>query len=703
MQFDITANAKPTIMNIRLTLLFLMALLIGCSNNTKIEKLELSTDNPFNVALNKPIDYANVTADHIKSYVDFEIDNAVQDIENIKSLDNLSFENTFAPYDRVTNDLGKAGSNAFMLYWVSTDSIVRANGLKGNQKIDSLLTAIASDKVLYKTLQSYANSENGMALKGHKKVLVVEVIDKFKQSGVNLSIKDLETYKQLSAEISELSAQFSTNMNTAKEVFVLDEAQADGLPENFKDKYRLENGGYEVPIINATSGPVMSNAVSSKVRKTYATKKANIAADKNLSILDSLVSKRYQLGKIMGYESYADYSLQPKMAKTPDRVWDFINGLVSESKAKALQDVEVLKTVRNYDLNTPNDDSKINPWDIAYYNNMLLKTKYKVDNEKMRDYLPMDACLDGMLKLYQELLGLEFKKVDNASVWHEDVKMYEVYEGEKLKGRFYLDLYPRPNKETWFYAVPLTLGSQKANGYEVPEAMLLGNFTKPTDKLPSLLSFGELNTLFHEFGHIVNCMSYEGEYFTLSNIKSDFVEAMSQIFENWIDDYDILSSFAKHYQTGEVFPKDLFDSKRNAKNVSSGLSAQSVLRYCIYDMNLYDIYNPKQPVDTDQLWKDIDTKMGVMQSYIEGTHPQASWIHINTNPVYMYGYLWSEVYAQDMFTVFEKNGLRDSKTGINYRKLILANGSQRDIVEAVEEFLGRPSNNKAYIKSLGLE
>ena len=240
-------------------------------------------------------------------------------------------------------------------------------------------------------------------------------------------------------------------------------------------------------------------------------------------------------------------------------------------------------------------------------------------------------------------------------------------------------------------------------GYEVPVSMLLGNFTRPTDKLPSLLSHNELSTLFHEFGHIVEGMSYNGEFSTQGNSKADFAEAMSQIFENWIFDYDILSSFAKHYETGEVFPKDMFDSMISAKNVSSGLGAQGSLRRCIYDMNLYDKYNPETPFDTDQLWRDIDKQMGVMNSYIEGTHTQASWIHINTHPVYMYGYLWSEVFAQDMFTVFEKNGLKDQATGLRYRNLILSNGNQRDILEAVEEFLGRPSNNEAYIKSLGLE
>jgi thimet oligopeptidase len=308
-----------------------------------------------------------------------------------------------------------------------------------------------------------------------------------------------------------------------------------------------------------------------------------------------------------------------------------------------------------------------------------------------------------MFDIYQTLLGFEFRKVENPSVWQKEVEMYEVYEGKQLKGRFYLDLYPRPNKETWFYGVELTFGKATPKGYEVPVAMLLGNFTRPTETTPSLLSLRELNTLFHEFGHIVNKMSYTGEFSSQSESKSDFVESMSQLFENWLWDYDILSSFAKNYKTGEVFPKATFDNMLKAKNLSSGFSAISQQRSALYDMNLYDKYDPKNKVSTDQLWQNIDDQLGVMNFYVPGTHYQASWIHINTHPVYYYGYLWSNVYAEDMFTLFEKNGLKDPKTGLRYRKLILANGTQRDINEAVEEFLGRPSNNEAYIKSLGLE
>jgi thimet oligopeptidase len=694
---------KPTTMTLKLTSLMIAMLLLGCANDTTTKKLKMAEGNPFNVALNEPIKYANVTADHISSYVNVVMGNAAQDISKIIAQENLTFENTFKAQDRISNSLIKASNNVYMLYQTSPDSLIRAAGLKAGEKMGVLFTDIGANRASYKTLQKFADSKEGRALEGLEKELMKKSLDGYKQSGVNLNEKDLATYKRLNKEISGLANQSSTNMNSHEVTLILDEKQANGLSDNFKETYRQADGSYKIPVIQANVKPIMENATSSDIRLAFATKKANIAADKNVTILDSLISKRNQLGKLMGFEAFAGLRLQSNMAKKPKRVWDFLNGLVEAAKPKALKDIEVLKNFRNERMNTPNDTSPIKPWDVSYYKSQLLKTKYNLDNEKMREYFPMEASLDGMLTLYQELLGLEFKKVENPSVWHEDVSMYEVYENGKLTGQFYLDLYPRPNKEAWFYSVPITWGRQFENGYEIPSALLLCNFTKPTDVRPSLLDFTELKTLFHEFGHIANMMAYEGPYTGLYWVKDDFAEGLSQIFENWIDDIDIISAFARHYETGEVFPKEMFDNRLKAKNESSGLNATFWLRKALYDLTIYDKYNPTNPVNTDELWNDIDAKLGIINMHIADTHPQASWTHINGNPVYNYGYIWSEVYAQDMFTEFKKNGLRDTETGIRYRKLILANGDQRDNDEAVEEFLGRPTNNKAYIRSLGLE
>lgn len=658
--------------------------------------------NPFLVDVNVPIDYATVSAKDLEEYANHTLIEVTTMIASIKKQKSTTFLNVFKAMDDIHHKIGTTKNNCYMLYWVSPDSLIRTKGLSRYQMLDSLSTSIYSDKDLYAKMLRFKPSKSYKKLLGNKKILVDDMIRDFERSGVNLDNEKLLKFKTLTSEINQLSSQYTDNMNASNEILAIDEKGATGLPEQFKSKYKVGENKYEIPIINATVGTVLSNAANEQTRKAYYFKFYNRASDKNLEILDSLIHKRNELANIMGYQSYAAYNLVPKMAKDPKTVWAFLNDLVNQSKEKAKADIKILENEKKKEFKNQ-ENITLQAWDLGFYKNQILKEQFQVNSEELRVFLPMEQCLKGMFDIYQKLLGLEFIKVENPSVWHKEVEMYNVYEGKKLKGRFYLDLYPRPNKETWFYGVELTAGKATDKGYEIPVSMMLGNFNRATETLPSLLSIKELNTLFHEFGHIVNDMSYDGEFSSQSSSKGDFGEAMSQLFENWLWDYDILSSFAKHYKTGEVLPKATFDNMLKAKNVSSGLTAISQLKSALYDMNLYDKYDPKIPFSTNKLWQDIDRELDVKSFYVPGTHYQASWIHINTHPVYYYGYLWSNVYAQDMFTVFEKNGLKDSKTGLRYRKLILANGSQKDIVKAVEEFLGRPSNNKAYIKSLGLE
>lgn len=678
--------------------LLLLAFLIACTQGPEPD--DKMQENPFFTKLNDPIQYDSVKPKHIKEYAELTLKASEVVLARIKEVKSPDFENIFVAYDDVVNDIRKASSNCFMLYWVSPDSLSRSEGLAGYQLLDSLSTSIAADSALYGQMVVYAKSKAYGKLKGPQKIFVDDVMKSFEHAGVNLDPERLKRFKELTAEITDLSAQYSINMNTANEVLVLDEASAAGLPDNFKEGYKVIDSRYEIPVIPATRRPVLNNASDKKTRKAYLMKYQNRASDTNLDILDDMVRKRHELALLMDYDSYASYRISRKMAKDPETVWKFLNDLIERSKEKALLDHETLMKQRNRESGITNT-TPINPWDVGYLRNQILLTEYQVDHELIRAYLPMERCLTGMIQIYEELLGLEIRKVENPAVWHEEVILYEVWEEGSLKGRFYLDLYPRPNKESWFYGVDLTPGKFTDQGYEVPVCLLLANFTRPTGSVPSLLSHSELQTLFHEFGHIMDNMSYHGEFASQADSKDDFVESMSIIFENWIWNYSMLSTFARHYETDEVLPKPLFDNMLKAKNITSGLDAQRSLRNCVYDMMLYDTFNPKSPIKTDEMWKEIDQQMA-LPMYIEGTHPQASWIHINTHPTYYYGYLWADVYAQDMFTVFQEKGLTTTDTGIRYRQLILANGTQRDIVDAVEEFLGRPSNNEAYIESLGL-
>lgn len=658
----------------------------------------LAADNPMLAATNDPIDFASVTAANVSDYAEAVLAGVEARAEAIRTQEEPTFDNIMHPLDRIYRDLYVSANHSWMLYWVSPDEAVRDAGLEAYKKLDSWRVSLYSDKAIYKQVVAVSESAEVDAV---SRKLIDDLITDMRHTGVNLEPEKLAQFVALNDRINELTSEYSTNMNSDSSVLILDEAGMAGIPESLKERYGNEEGQYELPTIPANRGPVLSNAELESTRRDFSVLYANRAQDQNMAILDELVRIRHELGSLMGHATYADYHLESNMANTPEIVWDFLNDLTDESAVKAAGDLQNLIEHRNENFEV-NPSSPLNPWDVGYYRNSILKKEYGVDNEKIREYLPLANALTGMMDFYQELLDLEFRAVESPSVWHEEVEMYEVYADGKLTGRFYLDLFPRPNKESWFYGVPLIPGNGDADGYEVPVAMLLGNFTRPTESLPSLISHNELSTLFHEFGHIMASVSFNGPYAMQNGSRADFSEAMSQIFENWIWDYDVLKTFATHYKTGEVLPQETFEKMVAAKTVTSGLSAQRGAEYAMYDMTLYNKYSPEQALDTDDIWRSLAERMAYSY-YIEGTHPQAAWIHINTHPCYSYGYLWSEVFAQDMFTVFEENGLRDTETGVRYRDLILANGTQRPIDEAVEEFLGRESNNEAYVRSLGLD
>jgi len=656
------------------------------------------SNNPMFAKTNEPIDFASLTAVHVTEYADAVLKKIESQADTIRREDYPNFENVVIPLDRIYRDLSVASSHTWMLFWVSPDADTRDAGLEAYKQLDSWKVSLYSDKAIYDQIVAVSESTN---LTGVAHKVVADLLTEMRHTGVNLDADELAQFIALTDEINDLKTQYSTNMNTDGSVLTLDEDGIAGLPESFKERYATEDGGYEIPVISANRSPILNNAESEDTRRAFSTLYSTRAQDKNLALLDELVSKRHEKGTLMGHATYADYHLESNMANTPELVWDFLEDLTTRSAEKAEKDLDRLKNYRNENFDV-DADAALNPWDVSFYRNSILKSEYGVDQEKIREYLPLAGALKGMMDFYQELLDLEFRVVESPSVWHEEVEMYEVYRDGELSGRFYLDLFPRPNKESWFYAVPMTPGNARDEGYEIPVAMMLGNFTRPTEDLPSLISHDELDTLFHEFGHIMASMSFNGPYAMQNGSRADFGEAMSQIFENWTLDYDVLKTFAMHYETGEVLPEETLQKMIDSKTITSGLSAQSSIESAMYDMTLYNRYDPNEPLDTDEIWRSLGNEMA-FSYYIEGTHRQASWIHINTHPCYYYGYLWSEVYAQDMFTLFKENGLRDTETGVLYKNLILANGTQRPIEEAVEEFLGRESNNEAYIESLGLD
>jgi thimet oligopeptidase len=316
----------------------------------------------------------------------------------------------------------------------------------------------------------------------------------------------------------------------------------------------------------------------------------------------------------------------------------------------------------------------------------------------------MNNVLNGLFSITQHLFNLQFVEVKNPSVWHPDVRMFEVMKDGKMISRFYLDLYPRQNKYGHAACFGIISGKMTDKGYQYPTASLVCNFPKPTKDKPSLMPHSDVETFFHEFGHVLHNMVTTSDlyYFAGTNVAQDFVEAPSQIFENWAWEYDALKLFAKHYKTGEVLPEALYQKMKASKNAGSGLTTLQQIFYGTLDMTLHDKFKPEgTTTTTTDVLKDLQNKI-TFYPYLQGSHMQYSFGHLNGYGAGYYGYLWSKVYAQDMFSIFKKNGIMDQKTGIRYRDIILARGASEDPMNLVKDFLGREPNQDAYLKDLGL-
>ncbi len=663
---------------------------------------ESENPNPIYNAFNEPINFAAITADHI-----VQATASVQD-ETKKSIDQIvqiadgqrTFENTFLAIDDLSANLSDVYSVIQLLSNTHTDSLIRTKALEAKVTIGQYWNQISLNEDLYKSAKSYSESEAAKLLQGYQAKFVKETIEEYERNGFALSPEKREKLQIINDEISVFSNKFDENISTYKDHLLVSEIEIDGLPEDYKKARKQEDGTYKIDMSYPAVGPFFRLSNSDAARKKLSTKFKNRAFPDNIEVLQNLLKKRLEMAELLGHNSYAAYLLQDRMAKTPETVWKFETSLKKALKEKSKKDYdELLETKRSKD----NDAKLINSWETSYYSNILKKEKYQLDGEEVKQYFALDDVLEGLFSITQTLFDFEYREVKDPSVWNEEVRMFEVYQDKKLKGRFYLDLFPRDNKYGHAACFPLRNGKMTSKAYKIPTASLVCNFPRPTEEKPSLMTHGQVNTFFHEFGHVLHHMSTTAELQSQSgtNVSRDFVEAPSQIFENWTWNYDALKLFAKHYETREVLPKALFDKMLAAKNVGSGMSASGQVFLGTYDMTLHDKYDPNGTKTTTEVLKEVQADISLIK-YMEGTHFHTAFGHLNGYGASYYGYLWSKVYAQDMFSVFDANGILDTTTGIRYRDIILAPGSSRDELGLVKEFLGRDPNNKAFLKELGL-
>ena len=649
---------------------------------------------------NQPIDFKSLSADHIRQAADSVIAHARGEFQHLYAIPDgeRTFRNTLLRMDDILNDVGRVSSVIYLMGNTHTDSLIRNTALETHTVIDKYLNELSLDENLYQAVKAFAQTAEAQKLEGYREKFLRETIENFERNGFALPKEDRDKLKEIKDAISETGNAFNKNIAAHQDHLLLEEKDLEGLPDDYKKARKQDDGKYKVDLSYPSYIPFMKYSSSDAARKQLFMKYNNRAVPENLDMLQELLRKRQEMAKLLGYQSYAEWRLEDRMARQPDVVWDFASTLKESVAAKAAQDYEEL-----LQLKPESAGDVIQPWETAYLNNILLEEKYQLDNEKVKEYCPLDNVLDGLFKITQTLFGVTYREIENANVWHPEVRAFEVMDGDRLVGRFYLDLFPRENKFSHAACFGMIKGKMTPLGYQVPNATLVCNFPPPSENRPSLMPHDQAETLFHEFGHVLHQMLTTAELYAQSgtSVARDFVEAPSQIFENWVWNYESLELFAHHYETGEVLPPALFEKMIAARNVGSGLFVENQLYYGLIDMTLHDKYDPYGEKTTNEVVAELKKEI-TRFPHIDGTHFHAAFGHLNGYGAGYYGYLWSRVYAEDMFSIFEENGILNQETGMRYRNIILAKGSSEEPMDLVKEFLGRESNNEAFMRSLGL-
>jgi thimet oligopeptidase len=628
-----------------------------------------------------------------------------------------TFENTVAASETALSEFDASLGVPTMLAYIATSATVRQASTDCEVLVKKFVIDTFSRSDLYTRFQTVRNSDKGRKLQGEDKKLVDDYYTAFIQNGVDVADKDKrQKVMDLSKEISEKETEFSKNIRDDQRFIQLDKSDLAGLPPDWiASLKKADNGKYIVTTNYPDYFPFMKNAKSQNARKRLYEQFNVRGGKRNVEILEKTLQLRSELAQLMGFASHADkvLALDGRMATSVGQVRTFIDDLVVQLNPYLDKDLGDLRKLKCKETKCKDwDDVVLNPWDVAYYLNQLERNVGNLDPEAVKAYFPLETVTRGMFQIYQTLLGLTFEKLQNVNVWDPSVEVYAVRDNasKEVLGTFYLDMYPREGKYGHAAVAGLIKPKYLEEGqYQKALAIMMCNFPKPTAEMPSLLRHGEVETYFHEFGHVMADIVARTRYYshgggTVYNergtgLSRDFVEAPSQMLENWVWNPESLAMLSGHYKTNEKLPKSMLDQMLALKNVANGYVNTRQLMMASIDL---DYHTAKQPVDSTAIWNERSKSM-VKINPLKGVYSQASFGHIMGGyDVGYYGYMWSRVYAEDMFSVFEKAGILNPRTGMSYRKQILEPAGARAASESLQKFLGRAPSTEAFLKSLGI-
>lgn len=698
----------------------ILCLLSSCDN--KMNPLLTDSTLPYGAP-----QFDKIKTEHYLPAFEQAITEAKAEIDAIvNNPDAPTFENTIAALDEAGGRLNDAAGIFYNLMEADTNDQMQDIAEKVSPMMTEYSMYVSLNEPLFARVKAVHESAEG--LEPDQARLLEKTWKSFVRSGANLGAEDKETYSKLSEQLSLLTLQYGKNVLAATNSFTLnltDEADLEGLPDFVREAAvetakSKEMEGWAFDLSAPSYGAFMKYSTRRDLRQkmwmAYNTR-ATEGENSNIELCRQIAESRLKIANILGYETYADYALEERMAKNPQTVNEFIQKLLEPSLPAAKAEV---KELYEYARANGFEDSEIQPWDFGFWSEKLKDARYSINDEQLKPYFRLESCIDAAFGLAGKLYGLTFEERKDIPVYHPDVNVYDVKDADGVhKALFYADFFPRASKRGGAWMTEFR-GQSIVNGVEKrPFISLVTNFTKPTAGKPALLTHDELTTLLHEFGHSLHGILAEGRYSSLTgtNVSRDFVELPSQIMENWAFEPEFLDTFARHFETGEALPDTLINKIVEAKNYNAAYAQVRQLQFGILDMAWHTLKGGSESGHFDRL-SDLKTmqelgtiafeKAALKSSNVIPSIPEAcistSFSHIFSGgySAGYYSYKWSEVLEADAFSLFKEKGIFRTEVSHSFRDNILSKGCSEDEDVLYRRFRGHDPEPEALLEKLGI-
>lgn len=678
----------------------------------------MTTTNPLlqpftNLDQAAPFDLIKV--EHYIPALDEAIKIAKDNVAKIKSNPaSPNFENTIAALEAASELSDKIAGIYSNLEVANADEALQALAKEIYPKLTALSSDIALDEEIFKKVKAVYDNRSSSSLNQEQSRLLEKTYLSFTRNGALLSVTDKEILRQIDQELSILGPKYSENILKATNSFemILDnKADVDGLPEGALEgaAAMAEAKGHkgkwlfnlQIPSYLPFMTYAKNRALREKMWRAYSSRAFKGEFDNQDNVL-KIIQLRHKRAKVLGFNTHADFVLAERMAKNPKTVGEFLSKLLKASKNAGLKDVAEV----NAFANKLDGITDIKPWDFGFYSEKLKEEKYAFNEEDLRPYFKLENVVEGVFAHAQKLYGLVFKENKSIPVYHPEVKAYEIFEEKsgKYMGLFYTDYFPRETKKggawmTQFRSQGLIEGAMKR-----PHVSIVCNFTKPTPTKPSLLTYDEVRTLFHEFGHALHGMLSECTYPSLSgpSVYWDFVELPSQIMENWVGEKEGLDLFARHYETNQPMPTDLIEKLKASQKFQAGYMSCRQLQFGMMDMAWHST-DPAEIKDVDAFEEKATAETRLFPK-VEGVNSSCSFSHIFAGgySAGYYSYKWAEVLDADAFEYFKEKGLFNQEVAQKFKDNILSRGGTEHPMDLYKKFRGREPDPEALLRRDGL-